>query len=112
MIFSLSFLAISIIFTAVAHVLLKKGSLLHSEGAFLDAYLNIYTMFGYFIFFLSTIFTVYALQGLDLKVVYAVSALSIPLVVIFSSIYLSESIRKKAAVSVFLITLGVFVFNI
>lgn len=112
MIYSLSVLAISVILTAVAHILLKKGSSLHAEGTFLDVYLNKYTIFGYSVFFVSTIFTVYAMQRLDLKVVYAISALCIPLVVILSNIFLSETIRKKTVVSVFLITLGVFIFNI
>ena len=112
MIISYIFAAVSYILTAVGQVFLKKGAKCNVVGSFFSAYTNFYTIAGYGIFFVATIISVFALLEIELKVFYAYNALSIILVLVFSSWILKEKIDRRCILASILIAAGVFIFNI
>jgi multidrug transporter EmrE-like cation transporter len=113
MIIALSIALCAVLLTGVSQTLLKVGT---NSGVrsnrFLDYYLNLPTMMAYGLFLLVTVFTVYALRDLPLKVFYSLTALNFIVVLGLSVVFLNEEVSRDKMVAISLIALGVVVFNL
>ena len=101
---------LSIVLTGISQILLKIGA--RNDDTPLGVYLNPATLTGYFVFLLVTICSIFALQGLDLKLFYALASLNYVVVTMLSCIILKEGLGRNKVVAVCLIVVGVVVFNI
>lgn len=112
MISSWFFALISIFFTGFGQMMLKIGTR-DSDGKYrlISAYLNPYVIFGYGLFVAVTIFSVYALREIPLKVFYSLTSLNFFLVLVFSHFVLKEPANKGQIMGVGLIVFGVIIFN-
>ena len=96
----------SILMASFSQILLKKGS--HSK----NIYLNIKTLTGYGIMFLSTLLTLYAYKGITLGFGQILQSLSFIFVIILSKIFLKEQITKKKVYGIIIIIFGIIVFYV
>lgn len=104
--FLLAFL--SSIFTGVSQVLLKLGA---KQGKGIKIFINIYTIIGYFIFFLITLVNLYVYKFLEMKYAVIFMPLGFLFVIIFSLIILKEKISKNKIIGILFIIIGVIIFN-
>ena len=104
------FAMLAIVLTGVSQTLLKLGA--RNDNTPLSVYLNPATMTGYLVLLIVTICSVFALQGLELKLFYALASLNYVIVVVLSGIVLKEGLSMNKVVAVCLIALGVVVFNL
>jgi multidrug transporter EmrE-like cation transporter len=101
----------SIVLTGLAQVLLKTGASKKSRDGHI--YLNRFTLSGYSILFVVTFLSVYALQGIALKTFYAAAySLAIVIVTILSRFFLRERLSPDKVTGIFLILIGIIVFNL
>jgi drug/metabolite transporter (DMT)-like permease len=99
----------AVLLTGVGQVLLKIGA--KKDGTW-GMYTNPATLAGYGIFMVATLCSIYALQVMELKTLYALTSLT-PLVVMALSVYvLKEKLTKKKVIAVGLIFCGLLVFNL
>jgi len=103
----LIFAFIAILLTGIAQILLKMGS--KNE---VSAYYNKYSISGYFLLIIVTIFGILALKGLELKFYYALASINYILVLIFSYIILKEEITKNKIIGIMIIVWGIILFNL
>jgi len=99
----------SVLFTGVGQVLLKIGA---KKRGVVDMYTNTATLAGYGIFLVATICSIYALQIMDLKTLYALTSLNPLLVMMLSVLVLKETLTKNKVIAVGLIFCGLLVFNL
>jgi multidrug transporter EmrE-like cation transporter len=99
----------AIILTGFSQLLLKIGTRYNKTP--LSIYVNPSSIAGYCLFLVVTICSVLALKGLDLKLLYALTSLNYGVTVAFSRIFLHESLDRKKIVAVFIIVLGIVMFN-
>lgn len=113
MIISWLFAFCSVFLTGFGQTLLKLGAR-SGDGVsrFMGAYLNPYVIVAYGLFVVVTLFSVYALREISLKVFYSLTALNFFIVMIFSYFVLKEQINKKQIIGVVFIVFGVIIFNI
>ncbi len=100
----------AIILTGFSQLLLKLGA--RRDETPLSIYLNPSTITGYCLFLIVTILSVLALKGLDLKLFAALTSLNYGVTLVFSRLFLLESLTRIKIVAVLVIILGVIVFNI
>jgi small multidrug resistance pump len=100
----------AIILTGFSQLLLKIGTRYNKKP--LSIYVNPSSIAGYCLFLVVTICSVLALKGIDLKLFYALTSLNYGVTVLFSRLFLHESLDRNKIVAVFVIILGVIVFNI
>ena len=105
-----AFAMLSILLTGVSQVLLKIGA--RNTNTPMEAYLNPATAAGYFMFLIVTICAVFALQGLELKLLYALTSLNYVVVMVLSGVVLKEELNMDKLRAVGLIVIGVVVFNL
>ena len=105
-----AFAMLCILLTGVSQVLLKIGA--RNNNTHLGVYLNPFTAAGYFTYLIVTICAVIALQGLELKLLYALMSLNYVVVMVLSGVVIKYelSIDKLRAVCLFVV--GVVVFNL
>lgn len=108
---SILYLVLVIAFTGFSQMLLKVGANQSCEKRFTAAYLNPYTFTAYSLYLLATLFTVYALKDIPLKIFYTATSLKFVLILLLSKLILCERIDKKKVIAVGLIVSGVVVFN-
>lgn len=100
---------LSVLLSAVAQVLLKKGSVLISDKS-LSVYLNIYSISGYLLMFMITVFNYFIFRYLPMMAI----VLFLPLVYVFigllSKIFFNENISGKKILASLLIGLGVITY--
>lgn len=112
MIVSWFFAFCSVFLTGVGQTLLKYGARRgNGKNQFMGTYLNPYVIFAYGLFVVVTLFSVYALREISLKVFYSLTSLNFFIVMIFSYFVLKEQINKKQIIGVGFIVFGVLVFN-
>ena len=109
---SIFYLVLVIASTGFSQTFLKIGANQAYENKFVLAYLNPYTVIAYSLYFLVTVFTVYALKDIPLKLFYSTTSLKFVLVLILSKLVLREKIDSRKIIAVGLICLGVIIFNI
>jgi small multidrug resistance pump len=100
---------IIVIFTSIAHILLKKGSvnLLKTQ---ISMYLNPFSLVAYLIFSIVAFLSIYAMKGLELKDFFALNSLTYMVIPILSFLLLKESVTKNKIIGILLVSLGVVVF--
>jgi drug/metabolite transporter (DMT)-like permease len=112
MIVSWLFVFGSVFLTGISQMLLKIGA---KEGErknkLIAVYLNPYVAIAYGLFFVVTIFSVYALREISLKVFYSLTSLNFFIVMIFSHFMLKETANKEQIIGVGLIVFGIIIFN-
>jgi drug/metabolite transporter (DMT)-like permease len=98
-----------VLLTGLGQVLLKIGA---RKGGIVEMYTNQATLAGYSIFLMATICSIYALQVMDLKTLYALTSLNSVVVMVLSICVLKETLTKNKVIAVGLIFCGLLVFNL
>ena len=99
------------VLTVIAQLLLKKGAIF-KKGSFFSTFLNKYVLIGYVLFFLVTVLNLFGLKKVRLIEMVIVNPIVQILVVVFSIIIFKEKLNKNQLFGLFLIILGIIVFNI
>ncbi|WP_397376476.1 EamA family transporter [Paenibacillus sp. MER 180] len=100
-----------ILVNSFAQILLKKGAL-KINGRSIVSFLNVETILGYSLFFLSTIMSVLLLNYVNFKTLTIVIALNFVCTLILSALMLRERLTRQKALSTMIIVVGVIVFNL
>lgn len=103
------YVVLSILLTSTGQIFLKIGA--RNNDTFLRTYFDPMTMTGYFIFLIVTISSILALRNIELKLFYALTSLNYILVMILSKTILKEDFNRNKLISIFLISIGVMIFN-
>lgn len=98
-----------VLLTGIGQVLLKIGAM---KGGKIEVYINPSTLAGYGIFLIVTMCTIYILQVIDLKTLYAFMSLNPIVVMVLSVLVLNETLTKNKVIAVGLIFCGLLVFNL
>lgn len=106
------YLLLVIAFTGVSQTLLKMGANRSSEKKLIEAYVSPCTFIAYVLYIIVTVFTVYALKEIPLKLFYTATSLKFVLVLILSKLVLYEKINSKKVIAIGFIVSGVIIFNI
>jgi len=99
-----------IVFTSVAHLLLKKGSETPSDSK-MGMYTNPYSLTAYAVFAIVALLSIYAMKGFDLKVFFALNSLTYICIPVLSFIFLKESCTRNKLIGIIIISFGVIIFN-
>lgn len=99
----------AMLFTGVGQILLKIGA---RKGGTMQMYTNPATLAGYGLFLVVTICSIYALQVIELKTLYALMSLNPLVVMVLSVLVLKETLTKNKVIAVGLIFCGQLVFNL
>jgi len=97
------------IFTSIAHLLLKKGTVMSTEKH-VKMYMHPYSLFSYAIFAIVAFLSIVALRGLDLKEFFALNSLTYIFIPVLSFIFLKELVTKNKLIGIILISIGVITF--
>lgn len=101
---------LSVFIASVSQILLKKSANKNHANGWRE-YLNKYVITAYFIFFISTILTIIAYKGIELKYGPIIESVGYIFILIMGKMFLDEKITRNKLLGVFLIILGVVVFN-
>jgi drug/metabolite transporter (DMT)-like permease len=99
----------AVLLTGAGQVLLKIGA--GKDGTW-GMYTNPATLAGYGLFLVVTICTIYALQVMDLKTLYALMSLNPLVVMVLSVLVLKETLTTNKVIAVGLIFCGLLVFSL
>jgi len=99
-----------VIFTSIAHVILKKGALCAANSK-TRLYTHPYSIIAYVVFAIVAFASIYAMKGIDLKEFFALNSLTYMVIPVLSFVFLRESITRNKLVGIILITIGVIIFN-
>jgi len=99
-----------IILTSIGQVLLKIGSS-SANNSLIKIFTHPASLMGYFTFAIVAYLSIDAIKQIELKVFFAVTSLTYCIVLFFSYFLLHEKITKNKVLAIFLITLGVIIFN-
>ncbi len=99
-----------IVFTSIAHLLLKKGSGAPSNSK-MGMYTNPNSLIAYAVFALVAFLSIYVMKGFDLKVFFSLNSLTYICIPVLSFIFLKESCTKNKLIGIVVISLGVIIFN-
>jgi len=109
MIFFLS-LIVSVILTALAHVLLKMHTNRVSSMSLsrVDVYLSLSLLF----FVLAPLFYTFSLKEINLNIAFSFTSLIYILVLFFSRLFLKEEIPNSSVIGTVIISSGLLIYNI
>lgn len=102
---------LSVFIASISQVMLKKSANIKHESRVRE-YINIYVIGSYFILFISTILTVIAYRGVELKNGPVIEASGYIFIIILSRIFLGEKITAMRITGTLLIIIGIIIFNI
>ena len=108
--FTLLLTLLIVLFTSIAHVLLKQGSV-DALKKQTRLYLHPYSLVAYVIFAAVAYLSIDAMKVLDLKVFYALNSLTYMVIPVLSFLFIRESVTRNKAIGILLISLGVIIFN-
>lgn len=97
---------ISIILASFSQIILKKGS---KEK---NIFINKYTIVGYLLMLISTLFTLYGYKGVQLSLSQILQSLSFIFVAILSKVFLNEKISRKTIIGICLIIVGIIIYSV
>jgi multidrug transporter EmrE-like cation transporter len=103
-------LALAVLCTVAAQLLMKKGASRATGGGFLAAYLNWPTAIAFALFFAATILNVFAYKKLPLKTSVAVLPANFILVGLLSVVFLKERLNAKQIAGVTVILAGILLY--
>ena len=102
---------LSVFIASFSQILLKKSAN-RNHNSRIREYLNKFVVIAYFIFFISTILTIIAYKGIELKCGTVIESTGYIFILIMGRIFLDEKITKNKILGVLIIILGIFIFNI
>jgi multidrug transporter EmrE-like cation transporter len=91
-------------------MLKKSANIKHGSRA--SEYINIYVIGSYFILLISTILTVIAYRGVELKNGPVIEGSGYIFIIILSRIFLGEKVTAMRITGTLLIIFGIIIFNI
>lgn len=100
---------VSVLVASISQILLKISANKEHKNI-IKEYLNPHVILGYILLFASTILTILALKGMELKNLPIIEASGYIYVLIFSALVLKEKITKKKIIGNIIIILGIIVF--
>lgn len=100
-----------VIISSIAQLLLKKSADIKYDNK-IKEYLNVKTIFAYFIFFSATIFTLFAYKGIPLSLGPILGATEYIFIIILSYIFLKEKISKRKLLGLMMVIIGILVYFI
>lgn len=100
----------SVFIASFSQILLKKSANKNHANAWRE-YLNKRVVSAYFIFFISTILTIIAYKGVELKYGPIIESAGYIFILIMGKIFLGEKFTRNKLLGILLIILGVVVFN-
>lgn len=108
---SILVITILILINGFAQILLKIGATT-SRRTIPFTNMSVHTAGGYFLFFISTILSVYLMQRINFKSFTLVIALNYVVAFILSVLILRENCSKQKVISTIFIVVGVIIFNL
>lgn len=103
------YLFLSVAVASFSQILLKKSAQKTYRSVIWE-YLNPWVIIGYGLMVVSTVLTVMAYKGIELKNGSVIEALGFPIVLLLSRFFFGEKLTKKKLLGNSLILLGVIVF--
>lgn len=100
------------VFIASCAQILLKVSANNDHISFIKEYLNPYVIGAYLVMFASTILTIIAYRGIELKMGPILESTGYIFVLFFSSLILKEKITVNRLIGTVLIIFGIFIFGI
>ncbi len=104
-------LLFSVLISAVSQIILKKSATQEHQSV-LKEYLNIKVISAYFIFFVSTVLTMFSYRKVPLSLGPVLEATGYIWVALLGFLFLKEPINKKKWAGIGVILLGILVFNL
>jgi small multidrug resistance pump len=102
----------SVFLTGVGQTLLKIGARkIGRKDRAVSVYLNPYVITAYGLFFMVTMFSVYALKEINLKVLSSLASLNFFIVMLLSYLVLKETANKGQIIGIGLVIFGIIIFN-
>ena len=101
----------SVFISSLSQILLKKSANVNYTNK-LKEYLNIRVVFAYFLFFVSTLITIYAYKGVPLSSGPILEATGYIFVNILGFVILNEKLNKRKLLGMVLIILGIIIYSI
>ncbi len=98
-----------VLFTSIAHILLKAATCRAAKSG-IRLYLHPLSVVAYGIFAFVAFLSILAMQGLDLKVFFALNSLTYIVIPLLAFFLLKESFTRNKAIGVILISAGVVLF--
>ena len=105
------FLLLFSVFIASCSQILLKISANKKRKNKIQEYLNFYVIIAYFIFFSSTIFTVIAYKGVELKYGAIIESAGYIFILVLSKLILKEKITRNKLWGIALIIIGIIIFT-
>lgn len=96
----------SILIASFSQIILKIGS--NKK----NIYINKYTIIGYSLMLISTIFTLVGYKGVELTTGAILQVLSFIFVPILSVLFLKEKINKKSIIGMIIMLLGIVIYSV
>ena len=101
----------SVFISSLSQIMLKKSAL-KTYTTTVDEYLNPYVILAYFIFFISTIITIYALKYVPLSTAPIIESTGYIFILFLSKGFLNEKISNIKMYGIGLIMIGILIFNL
>lgn len=98
----------SVFISAVSQIILKKSAMQNNESI-LKEYLNIKVIVAYFIFFVSSLLTIYAYKGVPLSMGAMLETTGYFWVAVLGRLFLKEEIGYKKIVGLSVIIIGIII---
>lgn len=97
---------LSVLIASFSQIILKKGAMQK------NIYINKYTIVGYLLMVISTLFTLYAYKGVNLSLSQMLQSLSFIFVTILSYFILKEKVKKKTIIGLVLVVIGIIIYSL
>jgi drug/metabolite transporter (DMT)-like permease len=105
------FYTLSIALGAAGQIILKTGAKSGKNLGIIHSFVNVFTISGYILLFITTLLSLYALKMIPLKNTIAFLPVTFIIVLMLSSIILKEKISKKQLLGSIIIIFGIIWFN-
>ena len=102
---------VSVIISAFSQILLKKSAIKVYDSR-IKEYLNVLVIFAYGLFFLSTVFSVFALRGISISFSTIIESFSYFLIPTLSYIFFKEKITRMQMLGIIIILIGIIVYTL
>lgn len=102
---------ISVFIASCAQIILKKSANAEHKS-FIREYLNLRVIGAYVIMFISTILTIVAYRGVELKNGPILESAGYVIVLILSWVFLKEKMNSNKIIGTILIVSGIFIFSL
>lgn len=108
MLFSVFIFLFSVFISSISQIILKQSTKKTYQNK-IKEYLNIDVIVAYFIFFLSSLITVYSYKNVPLSFGPAIEASGYVFICFFDKIFMKEKVRKQKFFGILFIVFGIFI---